>query len=91
MKYRHSASLDKIDFPAVKALGEPSHERTTQGACRLAWPILRGWGPRDPGSNPGWPTISVEAEAIFYGFSYNKRAPFRGQPHLTGHGSGGHR
>ncbi len=66
MKYRHSASLDKIDFPAVKALGEPSHERTTQGACRLAWPILRGWGPRDPGSNPGWPTTITQLMQDIY-------------------------
>lgn len=22
----------------------------------LAWPILGGWGPSDPGSNPGGPT-----------------------------------
>ena len=90
MRYRLSASLDRIDFPAVKALGDTSHARITQGACRLAWPILRGWGPRDPGSNPGWPTIFLHAIAIIYEFYYQKRAPFRGQPPLVEHGSGGH-
>lgn len=30
-----------------------------QRACRLAWPILRGWGSRDPGSNPGRPTRAL--------------------------------
>ena len=34
-------------------------------ACRLAWPILRGWGSRDPGSNPGRPTNQFEDVRLF--------------------------
>ena len=63
--------LETIDLflphSLAKAMPDNSHrllENTTsnrfQGrsrACGLAWPILGGWGPSDPCSNQGRPTI----------------------------------
>ena len=49
---------------SVRALTDCSLASSPIGACRLVWPILRGWGARDPGSNPGWPTMKVLAYAI---------------------------
>ena len=48
--------------PSVRALTDCSLAVSPIGACRLVWPILRGWGSRDPGSNPGRPTKGFSVE-----------------------------
>ena len=51
-----STSIDGVQHRAVCStdhlLSIPQFKRVRG----LAWPILGGWGPSDPGSNPGGPT-----------------------------------
>ena len=62
MKSPHLVLQEKIN--PVWLYLEPSAENILR-ACRLAWPILRGWGSRDPGSNPGRPTNQFEDVRLF--------------------------
>jgi hypothetical protein len=53
-----------LELPLPQGLSQMSRQIKTQRGYGVAWSSIGGWGPPDPGSNPGSPIKQVNISLI---------------------------